>query len=49
MAERRKQRLAYVDAWVQKARCGEPAPEDVLQTIEELERNLTFEDIRYFR
>lgn len=49
MAERRKQRLAYVDAWVQKARSPEPVPDDLLQTIEDLERQLNFEDIRYFR
>lgn len=50
MAERRKLRLEYVDLWVQKETTSEDVlPAEVKDRLVELERVLTFEDIRFFR
>ena len=50
MAQRRKLRLEYMDLWVQKETTDETVlPSEVKDKLAELERILTFEDIRFFR
>ncbi|KAL1410608.1 Vacuolar protein sorting-associated protein 13 [Vanrija albida] len=51
LKERRDQRIKYVDLYVQKLSLPEdtPLPPDEQEELDQLERELSFEDIRFFR